>query len=219
MTGNTSERAEVQVNANMSYRAPVYWRHRLMIEPGSGVSSQWVVLGQVHNTRDACDVDSGPPPFGQYLYPDGFTIKTRASREPQFINHRDGKGQLIRNYTEIDHLQGRHLALKRGVWYAFAYVYRHSDYVNGVQGYLTAQVVENSPPGSPEPNWDEVAPLVKYQGDLGYNDSNGDYFAFGIYRSPSPETLAVQYADMLLGYQNTAPVRSVDGSKPCGQQK
>jgi hypothetical protein len=40
---------------------------------------------------------------------------------------------------------------------------------------------------------------VKYAGTLGYADTVGPYFKFGIYRDPSPETLIVQYKSLKIG--------------------
>jgi hypothetical protein len=47
--------------------------------------------------------------------------------------------------------------------------------------------------------WRDGIEIVKYADTLGYADTVGPYFKFGIYRDPSPETLVVHYKNLKIG--------------------
>ena len=44
--------------------------------------------------------------------------------------------------------------------------------------------------------WLDGNPIVDYHGPVGFNTTRPPYFKFGIYRAPSPETIAIEYANV-----------------------
>ena len=87
---------------------------------------------------------------------------------------------IVRNNPDRPQILFEDAKWVRGQWYHFLEHFRW-----GVNGCCNV--------------WRDGVEIVKYAGALGYADTVGPYFKFGIYRDPSPETLIVQYKSLKIG--------------------
>lgn len=141
----------------------------------SGTASRWNLLGQFHHTPDADDGSGVSPPFCVELKP-GETLR--------FIRRYNSNsiGAASNTSTVVMHQR----PLTRCVW--------HRVVGSIVFDWKGAGAVEL---------WYDGVKIVSQAGvPIGFNDAQGPYFKFGIYRANVPETLVVEYANVELGYSS-----------------
>lgn len=169
---NVSERAEFNQVGFLDQHRDILLSFTMMIEPGPPTSSDWTVLGQFHQAPDPGDVDTSPP-FAQVMERgDLFRIVSQTFPTSPLLTKRP---------PQIEHF--RRPNFERGRWHQFEYRIRFSPDQDGLlQCRFNGEAV------------------VNYRGGLGYRNTRGPYFKFGIYRGPAPEPIAVQYSNITLGY-------------------
>ena len=169
-----SERSELGALDTWPMEQDIWLSYSVMVEPGPPVSSNFLVIGQFHNTPDAGEY-SPSPPFEVNISSatQALEIRTRGSAE----NPLTSNPVATIHYIDPD--------FSRGKWYDFVVRFRSSYAGNG-----QLQV------------WRDGLQIINASGLVnGYNDAVGPYLKFGAYRGPTAngETFAVQYANVEVG--------------------
>jgi hypothetical protein len=182
------ERVEFSDLQRQPYNRDIWFGFTMLVEPGPKTSSEWVNLGQLHNTPDPGENSASPPWVQGFGAGDAFRI---------FVRHTD-QNPLVDNPSPIVLFQDR--AFKRGHPYHFIYRLRIDHEGNGL-----AQV------------WRDGMLIGNYRGPLGYPDQRGGYFKFGIYRRPAAETMVVHYSNVQLGQKPLATVEQIKSADAASQ--
>lgn len=165
-----AERAEISdFHSKEPTDSELWFSMDLMVEPGAKVTSRWTVLGQLHPTEDAGEVGPSPAWAQELNADDVFRIVIRAKAETPL------RSSPAPTVLFVDS------QFKRGQTYHLVYHLRYSQ----AQGALDA--------------WRDGEQIVHYSGPLGYINTQGPYFKFGIYREPAAETLVVHYKNLRFG--------------------
>ncbi|MCB5173882.1 heparin lyase I family protein [Microvirga lenta] len=166
--GSAVDRAELTGWAQPNPLGKDVWiSYAQRILPGEPVTSRWCVIGQMHATTQAGDRGSSPPFALQLLPGDVFMISTRYVAAAR---HTVNPDETIR-YSG---------AIERDRWYRHVFRLRF--------GYKGDAILQ----------WwrDGVLMLDLTDFSMGYNDPEGPYWQFGIYRNTSPEDLTIEYRDV-----------------------
>ncbi|RYG56341.1 MAG: hypothetical protein EON56_04300, partial [Alphaproteobacteria bacterium] len=159
------ERVEFSDLKRQPFGKDFWFGFTLNVEPGPKTTSDWVNLGQLHNTPDPGEASASPPWVQGFGPNDSFRI---------FVRH-TAQNPLVDNPAPIVLFEDHNF--QRGRPYRFVYRFRWDPKGNGL-----AQV------------WRDDVLVGNYKGPFGYPDQRGGYFKFGIYRRPAPETMVVHYA-------------------------
>lgn len=170
--GTDSERSEIS-DYKDNYAAGTTWnfKYKFMVEPGSAVTSDWCLLGQLH------DVGPGDsPPFATLINPGdkmafqiGWLRQYISSAKSFWDTTVEGK-QVSYGYSWVDPNP-----LQRGHWYDMDITVRLTP-----SGGLISFVRDG-------------VEVHRYTGPLGFGYKNK--WEHGIYRNTSAETLSVNYRD------------------------
>ncbi|GGB97703.1 phage head spike fiber domain-containing protein [Dyadobacter sediminis] len=169
-TNKYRERSEFYMkNAQMPYDQDVWLSFAIKIEPGEALTldpSDFCYLGQFHASEDEGDISS-PPVLGFRLEGlDTFKIFTCSTT---VTPHTVSPKAFLRASSQFT----------RGIW--------HKNVMR----------IRFSPTDGQFQWWKDGVELVNVSGiGIGYPDAIGPYWKFGIYRSPMPQTVAVEYANM-----------------------
>jgi hypothetical protein len=186
--GSAVDRAELTGWAQPNPLGSDIWlAYSQRVLPGDPITSRWCVVGQMHATTQAGDRGSSPP-FALHLLPgDVFEISTRYVAAAR---HRENPDETIRYSGKIE----------RNRWYNHVFRLRF--------GYKGDAILQW---------WRDGVLMLDLTGfSMGYNDPEGPYWQFGIYRNTSPEDLVVEYRNVELSQTSLASritsVRSSDES-------
>lgn len=139
---------------------------RLPNGPANNPAS-WMVAGQFHATPDADDVQ-GSPVLAQQFSGDTFEIITRTHADDPGTANPSGTSRYSTTWLGSD-------------WVNL--VYR----VQFTRGTSTSELQV----------WMDGVEIVNLTGiAIGYNDAEGPYFKYGIYRSAAAETTVIDYANV-----------------------
>jgi hypothetical protein len=164
------ERVEIMDLRKQAPKGEFWFAFVFSLDKGDQLTSEWLNLGQLHNTADAGEL-SPSPIWAQRLYPNGtFQIVARWTDEDPLKSA--PREQVL--FTDP--------AFTRGKRYHFVYRMR-LDYQGA--GVLQA--------------WRNGRQIIDYRGPLGFPDKSGPYLKFGLYRKSSsiPVTLVGHYSDIV----------------------
>lgn len=171
-----AERAEISgFHSKEPTESDLWLSMDLMVEPGSSVTSRWTALGQLHPSEDPGQLGPSPAWAQELNSGDVFRIVVRAKSETPLRSSPAPKVLFV------------DAQFKRGQTYHFVYRIRYSQ----TEGAVDA--------------WRDGVRIVRYSGPVGYINSQGPYFKFGIYREPAAETLVVHYGNLRFGSAVTKP--------------
>jgi hypothetical protein len=159
------ERSEIQLQQRLRFGVDYAVSYDFRVEPGPPNASAWVNIGQIHATEDAQDAKGLGPLFAVQLAGERMRLVARTDAQRVSVA-RPRDLWLYRDDAD----------LVRGRWYRMDINLRIAP-LGG--GRLTVRR--------------DGRELVSYTGPLGYNDALGPYWKLGIYRSTSPEPLAVEF--------------------------
>jgi hypothetical protein len=166
--GHAAERAEIsESKAPRPLDKDIWFSFGMMVEPGAKTTSRWLELGQLRPTEDPGDKGQSPAWDQGLDAGDVFRIQIRSLPDQK---------PLRRSAAPVTLFQDP--AFQRGRTYRFVYRLRYSIANGGLEA------------------WRDGVKIVDYRGPLGFRDSVGPYFKFGIYREPAPEPLVVHYYDL-----------------------
>jgi hypothetical protein len=150
----------------------IWTAYDFMIEPGPPSTSRWVVLGDWHVQPDPGDTAGMTSPWQVVLLAgDSLAFDMRTSGEKPVV-HTAPRRRLWESSAPIE----------RGAWHALVSA---ADFDWRPKGTGSVKV------------WLDGKMIVDYAGPFGYNTVKPPYFKFGVYRASAPETLAVDYADVV----------------------
>lgn len=170
------ERDELSDLDRQPYGRDIWFGFTLKVEPGPPSTSDWVNLGQLHNTPDRGEASASPPWVQGFGRGDAFRVFVRHTAQDPL---RDNPSPIV---LFEDH------AFQRGRPYRFVY-----HLVLAPTGAGRAEM------------WRDGRKVADYHGPLAYPDKSGPYFKFGIYRSPAAETMVAHYSDVSLGSEPIRP--------------
>lgn len=177
---HSAERTEV---SNSSVKEPVdqdiWFSFGMLIEPGDPITSPWVVVGQLHPSEDPGDISPSPAWAQEFDANDEFRIVIRTNSQKPITSSPAP--------TVLWSSRGPGNTFQRGRTYRFVYHLVHSQ----TNGRLET--------------WRDGVKIVDYSGPIGFINSQGPWFKFGIYRAPAPETLAVHYYGIQMGGAELRP--------------
>jgi hypothetical protein len=158
------ERSEISSGKEIEFGKIYTLSYKFMVEPGAELTSRWMLLGQIHHRNDPGE-SGGSPPFGIEVNGEIIRVIARSSTNEIRVNNVSAKT-----------LWKDDQPLERGRWYSMKFDLRFDPFGRGLVHM-----------------WIDGVQKLRYNGPLGYNDKQGGYLKIGIYRSASPETVAVQY--------------------------
>ncbi|KAA6438503.1 hypothetical protein FEM33_17605 [Dyadobacter flavalbus] len=183
-TNKYRERSEFYMkNAQMPYDQDVWLSFAIKIEPGEALNldpSDFCYLGQFHASEDEGDISS-PPVLGFRL--EGLDTIKAYTCSTTITPHTISPKAFLRASGQFT----------RGIW--------HKNVMR----------IRFSPTDGQFQWWKDGVELVNISGiGIGYPDAVGPYWKFGIYRSPMPQTVAVEYANMEVQYNTSLESRITD---------
>jgi len=178
INGTDTERSEMGSSVIWLAENEIDITYKFMIEEGAPNTASWLVLGQFFSAPGTGG-GAWSPPFAAGLKGENLCFMVRSSVDPRITSNPTG-----------EHIFMDTAPIQRGQWYDMNIRIVFDPYGNG------SVVITR-----------DGELLADYAGPVGYADSNGYYWKEGVYRSPSPETIAVNYADTEVSY--SAP----DGSR------
>jgi hypothetical protein len=161
------ERSEISSGKEIQFGKTYTLRYKFMVEPGIALTSRWMILGQVHHRNDSGE-RGGSPPFGVEVNGEIMRVVARSSTD-----------EIRTSNISAKTLWKDDAPLQRGRWYDVRFELKFDPFGDGLVNL-----------------WIDGQRELQYQGPLGYNDKRGGYLKIGIYRSASPEPVAVQYAEI-----------------------
>lgn len=165
--GDGVERAEVSGESAWPLGQDVWVSFSLRVPAESDFSDSWTVVGQFHATPDPAD-GSASPVFAQEFQGDRFRVVTRSSRQDPL---RENPSPVVRFGPR---------RLQRDVWHHFVY---HLRFDPDGGGLLRA--------------WKDGERIITDRSiALGYEDDEGPYWKYGVYRDAAEGTSTVEYANM-----------------------
>lgn len=180
-TNQYRERSEFYLkNYQMPYDRDVWLSFAIKIEPGDPLvldASEFCYIGQFHASEDAGDISS-PPVLGIRL--DGMdtvNVYTCATTENP---HKKSPKSILRGTTKFT----------RGIWHKNVMRIRFSPTNGQLQWWKDGKELLN------------IANI-----GIGYPDATGPYWKFGVYRSPMPEKIIIEYANMEVQYTSSLESR------------
>jgi len=164
------ERSEFyQKNANLPYNQDVWVSYSIRILPGKPLdldSGEICFIGQFHASEDDRDVSSSPVLGLRLQGADTLAIHTCSTTDNP---HRENPKTVLRGTTQLE----------RDEWHRIVMRVRFSP----TKGQLQF--------------WKNGKELINLSGiGIGYPDSTGPYWKFGIYRNAIPVSLAIEFANM-----------------------
>ncbi|KAA6441185.1 hypothetical protein FEM33_03425 [Dyadobacter flavalbus] len=180
-TNQYRERSEFYLkNYQMPYDRDVWLSFAIRIEPGEPLvlaPSDFCYIGQFHASEDPGDISS-PPVLGIRLTDmDTANVYTCATLDNP---HTRSPKSVLRGTTQFT----------RGIWHKNVMRIRFSPTKGQLQWWKDGKELLNI---------DNVG--------IGYPDATGPYWKFGIYRSPMPRKLVVEYANMEVQYTSSLESR------------
>lgn len=169
--GSSVERAESYDSNYLDVGKTYQVAFSMMIEPGQTNAASWLILSQFTSMLDPGEAAHSPP-FAIELMGDRLRIVTRDSSAALSTA---ADTQYRRQYDDSQ-------PLKRGQWYD-----------------IRVQIVFGPSGNGQLKVWRDDVLLTDYTGSLGFNDIKGPYFKQGVYRSATPQTIAVQFKDLRMG--------------------
>ncbi|KAA6440326.1 hypothetical protein FEM33_06895 [Dyadobacter flavalbus] len=171
------ERSEFYMkNSDLPFDQDIWLSFSMRIAEGDALNlapTEFCYIGQFHASPDEHDVPS-PPILALRL--DGLdTVNVFTCSTPN-NPHRQSPKSVLRGSSQFT----------RGVWHKIVMRTRFSTTRGQLQWWK---------------NGEEVIDLSGIE--IGYPDRIGPYWKFGIYRSPMPQTLTIEYANMELSYDNS----------------
>ncbi|WP_221391321.1 heparin lyase I family protein [Dyadobacter sp. NIV53] len=174
--GKDKERAELYSLDKMPFSQDVWLSYAVRVAEGPAVTSKFCHLGQFHATEDQNEVASVPVLTFRFNGNDDLSVTTCANTAKIATTNTSG----VVRYT------GK---LKRGIWVRNVLRIRF-HHTNGQVEW-----------------WENGVKKLDLSGvGIGNNDTVGPYWKYGLYRTKSPETLTVEYANMELS--TTTSLRS-----------
>lgn len=175
------ERSELYLkNANLPFNRDIWVSFGIRLDPGTALNlepADFCYLGQFHASEDDRDISS-PPVLGLRL--EGMdTLKIFTSSTTENPHYRSPK-IILRASSQFE----------RGIWHKTVMRIRFSTTNGELQWWQNGQ---------------EIANLSGI--GIGYPDEVGPYWKFGIYRSPMPVSVAVEFANMEVDYINSLASR------------
>lgn len=169
------DRAEIENDARMPVGVPIGISYEFMVEPNganesfTNTASSYLILGQLHNDDTVGGVPTSPPFYVSLL---GDRLQVNALYCPTGLNPSNTAGNLthLTLWTDPNPIRtGQYNDTKIS-----------ASISNNSSGYLSV--------------WVNGTQVVNYRGPLGFGDST--YWEYGLYRSPAPETVAVNFRNM-----------------------
>lgn len=174
--GQFVNRSEL-ASARYPFGRALWASYAFFVEPGPPLKPHWksfCVIGQWHQTPDPDDIAQSPIFATELLAGDAFQVVIRYDADRRSVGH-----------ATAQYLYTAKAPIQRGRWH---YVVEHWNFDWRQGGSGLTQV------------WLDGKQVADYHGPVGYNDLRGPYFKFGIYKEEAPESIAVRYANMELGY-------------------
>jgi Ca2+-binding RTX toxin-like protein len=165
--------------------------YEFMVESGAANQADWLLLTQMHQTRDRAEDGStidemASPPLALMLRGEHLEIAARTdpnkatSTTPERIV---GTGQTDTMWLDD-------APLERDVWHSIRY----------------EMVFDADPSGAGRlAVWLNGTQIVDYTGPLGYNDDIGPYLQLGVYRGETSETTAARFRDVQMSGEGAPP--------------
>jgi hypothetical protein len=183
-TNHYRERSEFYMkNEELPYDQDVWLSYAIRIEPGEALNpgpSEFCYLGQFHASEDEGDISS-PPVLGFRL--DGTDTLKAYTCSTTVTPHTVSPKSILRGSSQ----------LTRGIWHKIVMRIRFSP-TNGQFQW-----------------WKDGVELVNISNiGIGYPDATGPYWKFGVYRTPMPQMMAVEYANMEVQYSTSLESRITD---------
>ncbi|KAA6432632.1 hypothetical protein FEM33_23190 [Dyadobacter flavalbus] len=180
-TNKYRERSEFYMKgAQMPYDQDVWLSFAIKIEPGEALTlepSDFCYLGQFHASEDEGDISS-PPVLGFRL--EGLDTFKAFTCSTTVTPHTVSPKSFLRGTSQFT----------RGIW--------HKNVMR----------IRFSPTNGQFQWWKDGVELVNISNiGIGYPDETGPYWKFGIYRSPMPQTVAVEYANMEVQFNTSLESR------------
>jgi hypothetical protein len=177
------ERSELQGPTDDSdparFNSETWTAYQFRIEPGVVSAAKWVVLGDWHVRPDPGDVAIMSSPWQLELRQgDVLVFDIRISDE-----------KPVRDVAPERHIYTAPGPIARGVWHSLV---SDSNFDWRPQGNGGVTV------------WLDGKQIVNYHGPFGYDTTLPPYFKFGIYRSAAPETIAVDYTNVVIARHSLA---------------
>lgn len=171
------ERSEFYMkNSDLPFDQDIWISFSMRIAEGDALNlapTEFCYIGQFHASPDEHDVHS-PPILA--LRMDGMdTVNVFTCSTPD-NPHRQSPKSILRGSSQFT----------RGVWHKIVMRTRFSTTRGQLQW------------------WKNGEELIDLSGiEIGYPDKIGPYWKFGIYRSPMPQTLTIEYANMEISYDSS----------------
>lgn len=173
-TGRGRNRAELKANDLVPNGQDVWFSYQMKIDASGPSSARFCILGQFHQASDPWDANASPP-FAINLFPQTNTLRFVKRYSPD-----------RKTTSSIDTVMYESAPIQRGRWiHVVGHIVFGWQDDGEVELWLDGRKIVNLPHTS-----------------IGYNDVLGPYWKFGIYRSQSPESLAVEYANMEIGRES-----------------
>lgn len=169
---NRAEFGAAGTAGKIPFGEEVWFSYAMRIKSGLPTTAAYAILGQFHDTTDEGDGGGGgiSPPFA---------INLVQGEKLKFIK-RYNTSPL--GGTPVQTLMHER-SVVRDRWYR-----------------IVGRIVFDWTPNGAVDLWFDGSPIVTLtNAQIGYNDTIGPYWKFGIYRAEAPETLVVEYANMELG--------------------
>ena len=194
--GSVVERSELRGPVDETnpsrFGAETWTAYQFRIEPGTPSTAGWVVIGDWHVRPDPEDTGIMSSPWQLELRRgDILVFDIRASSQKPVLGN-----------APEQHIYTSPAPIARGVWHSLVSVADFDWQPKGTGGVTV---------------WLDGARIVDYHGPFGYNTRRPPYFKFGIYRVATPETLAVDYANIEISRTSLA-ARIHAPPKICGKQ-
>lgn len=167
--GSSKERTEFGQASPVPFSTDIWWSYALYIEPGTTSTAAFCVLGQFQRTYDVGDVPTSPV---IELTLEGTDLKFNTRSD--WSDPSSAQLPVFTRWTLTN--------FARGQWHYFVHRMRFEKTSNGR---LTS--------------WHNGTQLFDGVIPVGGNDAAGPYMKYGIYRGASPETIAVQWANVEIG--------------------
>ncbi|QRQ99456.1 phage head spike fiber domain-containing protein [Dyadobacter sandarakinus] len=176
------ERCEMYMkNAALPFDQDVWFSYAIRIEEGAPLdlsAVEWCYLNQVHATEDPGEMSTGPVLGVRLEGADTISVYTASTLENPIK-------------TAPTYIRRGSVTLARGVWHRIVYRARFSPYNTGQLQF-----------------WADGKEIINVSGiGIGYVDKLGPYFKFGIYRSATSPTLAVEFANVECEYKKSLSSR------------
>lgn len=153
---------------------PIYVSYKFSMDAGSPITSDWFLLGQMHDV----EVDSSPP----------FSIQMLGERMAVSIAWLRGKSNGVSSVWDTT---------VGGMNVSYGFVYTDPNPIQRGHLYDMSMTIKFDKTNGQLMIVRDGVTIVNYKGPLGFGYPNK--WEYGIYRSSSPQTIGITYRNMRIG--------------------